>query len=276
MARDFHDRFQLPIASDEARRRFINRALNDVFSRFFGVEGFFVQGIDFLDRAKLESNVVSSLGEVYLTGAAVAHASKSFLNCLLALESLHHHLGPWPQEKKFVANAIERLLSESETDLGVSWDGQAFRLSGAAELDQALVNEPLRWIRPQRYETVRAPFTKGLQHYLESIQDPAKLADVVTDAYEAMEAMAKIVTRRPQMDLSANAELFISKIGVSEAYKKILKEYISYAQSFRHAAPQESPRPTPVRRETESFLYLTGIFLRLAIQHLEGEEPSAA
>lgn len=271
MPREFHDRFNVEVGADEARRRFINRALNDIFNRYFSIEGFFVRSIDVMERMKLEADVVSSLGERYVAGAAVTHAAKSFTSCLLALESIHSHLSPWQREQSFVDDQIGRLISESETDLGVSWDGHAFRLSGAQELDEAIINQPLRWLSDEQYKSVRSPFEKALQHYLESLDQPNKLADVITDSHEALEAMAKIVTERLNKDLSANAELFVSKLGISESYKRLLKDYISYAQQFRHAATQTSPRQSPDRKETESFLYMTGIFLRLAIESLKSD-----
>lgn len=95
---------------------------------------------------------------------------------------------------------------------------------------------------------------------------PELLSDVITDAYEALEALAKIVTGRESKDLSGNAELFIKKLGVSENYKKMLKEYISLANEFRHAAQEGKEKPKLTIPEVESFIYLTGLFIRLATQ----------
>lgn len=83
--------------------------------------------------------------------------------------------------------------------------------------------------------------------------------------YKALEAMAKIVTGRPESDLSANRELFIQRLGVSEEYKRLLKEYTDYAHRFRHAPSEKRPRPELSHAETESFVYLTGVFPRLAM-----------
>ena len=83
--------------------------------------------------------------------------------------------------------------------------------------------------------------------------------------YEALEALAKIVTGRGR-DLSGNAELFIKKLRASQGYKKILKDYISYANEFRHAQQEEKKKPARSISEVESFVYLTGLFIRLAIQ----------
>jgi hypothetical protein len=83
--------------------------------------------------------------------------------------------------------------------------------------------------------------------------------------YESLEALARIITERPERDLSANRELFISRIKVSELYKELLKVYIDYACEFRHAAVESKPRPKISQREAESFVYLTGLFIRLAL-----------
>jgi hypothetical protein len=83
--------------------------------------------------------------------------------------------------------------------------------------------------------------------------------------YEALEALAKIVTGRPDKDLSANRELFIKKVKASDEYKQLLKDYIDYANKFRHAVKEGESRPKLTEKEAESFIYLTGLFIRLAI-----------
>jgi len=83
--------------------------------------------------------------------------------------------------------------------------------------------------------------------------------------YEALEALAKIVTGRDK-DLSANAESFLKNLSISEPYKKLPKEYISYANNFRHAAATNAKKPNLSMAEVESFTYLTGVFIRLAIE----------
>jgi hypothetical protein len=83
--------------------------------------------------------------------------------------------------------------------------------------------------------------------------------------YESLEALAGIITNRPKKDLSANRELFISKVKASDEYKKILSEYINYSNEFRHAAEEGRSKPAILPKEVESFIYLTGLFIRLAI-----------
>lgn len=160
---------------------------------------------------------------------------------------------------------VERTLRDAEVDLGVGYENGTFLRSGAELLDEKLINEALRWLSSRQHESILKPFSKGLEHFLKAGKSPELLSDVVTDMYEALEALGKIVTNRDK-DLSANAELFLKKLGVSEAYKKLLKEYISYANKFRHAADTSVPKPNLSTAEVESFIYLTGVFVRLAIQ----------
>jgi hypothetical protein len=89
---------------------------------------------------------------------------------------------------------IVEIIHLSEVDLGISWQRGVFLKKGAQILDEKLVNESLRWLADARYKTVLVPFQKGLSHLLEGTKDSQRFGDTVTDMYEALEAMAKIVT----------------------------------------------------------------------------------
>lgn len=157
------------------------------------------------------------------------------------------------------------IISMSEIDLEITWAAGYFKRTGAKLLDSALVNEPLQWLSDPKYTNVRKPFQKGLQHYTEAIKRPELLEDTVIAMYEALEALAKIVTNKPSGDLSENRELFVKKVGLSEYYKKMLKDYISYANEFRHGKEETKKKPIPSSKEVEAFIYTTGLFIRLAI-----------
>jgi hypothetical protein len=208
---------------------------------------------------------VSALGLRYVPGSTMErYIQQDFLNCLQALEAFYKAVIPSGLEKD-LSEIINDLLLESEVDLGIRWLQGRFIKSGAKLLDEELVNKSLHWLGEKNYETVLQPFTKGLEHFLQSQKRPEVLADVITDMYEAVEALAKIITGRQDKDLSANRELFLKQVKASDAYKVLLKDYIEYANNFRHALKQEEKRPPLSVAEVESFVYLTGIFIRLAI-----------
>ena len=189
-----------------------------------------------------------------------------FFDALKAIEGMHS-MAAGPFERQLNA-AIEYLLGISEIDLGIQWRPPFFfLLAGAKELDEKLVNDNLLWLRSDSsFEGVLATLPKGLHHFLHSQNRPELLNDVITDMYESLEALAKLVTGRDS-DLSGNAERFIKDVKASDEYKAILKNYIDYANRFRHAARKTQPRPVLSARETESFIYLTGLFTEARAAH---------
>ncbi len=255
----FTKRFNIEIDHDEAKRRFVNRAYNRIFSNFF------YNKIDSNTRYKIHTEIVSALGDRRSSHQSLSEQiGYEFFRNLLALETFYQSLDYY--KKVELDMLIKQLIDESEFDINIRWVKGRFLKSGAKLLDEKLVNDILDWLREKQYASVLAPFEKGLEHFLHSEKRPELLSDVVTDMYEALEALSKIITKRPQKDLSANRELFISKVKASNEYKKILMEYISYANEFRHASEEGKNKPSVSQREVESFIYLTGLFIRLAIQ----------
>lgn len=267
----FHQRFNIEVDLEEAKPRFVNRVLNTIDLKMGGLATEHKYPYRYRDEMIYVANV---LGEEasgasplkYYTGA-------DFNKLLLCLEALYAALkeyksfgSPWELEN--LDDIVKWALSISEVDLGIQWRGGIFYPSGAKLMDEELVNEPLKWLADPKYKNVLAPFRKGLTHYLEANRNPEKLADTVTDMYEALEAMAKVITGRDK-DLSANRESFISRLNLSSHYKVMLKNHIEYANEYRHAAEPSVERKLPLSNEVEAFVYSTGLFIRLAIQQLD-------
>ena len=140
-----------------------------------------------------------------------------------------------------------------------------FTRKGAPYLDEGLVNDPLHWLRDANQENVIKPFEKGMKRMDGKLKIPERCGDVVTDMYESLEALAKIVTKSDR-ELAGNREKFASEIELPKEYNQMLKEYVDFGCKYRHAAGIEKPRIYPTPNEAESFIYLTGIFLRFALQ----------
>ncbi len=261
MAAKFHERFEIEVGVKEAQRRFTARVDNLVFAQFIGI------GLQ-ARQVEVVRYIASILGDRYTHNyLGVLSGAADFHRHLQAVEALYAYVGQDRYEAAKQAQLTETVLAildMSETDIGVRWESGHFIPEGARLLDDKLVNDPLRWLRARGHANVLNPYEKGLEHLLQSQKNPALLSDVVTDMYEALEALAKVTTGR-EADLSANRELFISKVKVSDAYKRLLREYIEYANDFRHAAEQGTVRPTPSAAEVEGFVYLTGTFIRLAM-----------
>lgn len=263
--RQFHDRFDIDVGIDQAQQRFVNRIYSLIFEEMS--DGTWTRRLSELGISNYElcRFVAFSLGEKrpqYFNPAVFV--GDDFYRCLRVLEAIYKALLDTGVEGD-LSRDIELALDVSEIDLGIDWQPPVFVRTGAPLLDENMVNEPLRWLAEPKYESVRKPFEKGLSHYLEATHRPDRLPDVITDMYEAVEALAKIVTDRDK-DLSGNREVFIKSIKASDSYKQLLKDYIAYANQYRHAPKQNRPRPPLSEPEVESFIYLTGLFIRLTIR----------
>jgi hypothetical protein len=253
----FEERFGLVVGVDKARERFVHRAQYAIFSKYVRDSG---QEFDYIEA------ILLGLGrpETFLQLELPRIVGPDFYDNLKAIECVRQ----MAHDPAVLDAMVFFVLNESEIDLGVRWENGVFVKAGAPLLDDKLVRDVLGWARDKKYETVIAPFEKGLRHFLESTKRSELLSDVVTDMYEALEAVAKIVTERKN-DLSSNRERFIKAVRVPDAYKKILKEYIDYGCEFRHAADASEQKPAPSPEEVESFIYLTGIFVRFAMKTLD-------
>jgi len=265
----FHQRFNIEVELEAAKQRFISRLFNLIDGDFLG----FTRKQCHLSEYVLAFKYVAfKLGIRYDGNNTLEYyAGSEFLQVLRTIEALFKafQLENYANSADRLDKIVELAISESEIDLGISWRGGLFYPSGAKLMDEELVNEPLRWLADPKYNNVLAPFKKGLTHYLEANKNPEKLADTITDIYEALEAMAKFVTGRDK-DLSANRELFVSKLRLGRQYGKMLIDYIDYANDYRHGTEPSKTRANPNPNEVEAFIYTTGLFIRLAVKQLEG------
>lgn len=222
--------------------------------------------------------VTNTLGERFTYGLSdlLNYLQGDFYRSLQALEALYGAYEALERESRHVSYAsarravndfILRLLEESETDLGIRWEKGCFVPTGAQLLDEQLVNDPLKWLKgDSSLAAVLIPFERGLSHFIQAGKNPNILTDVINNMHESLEALAQIVTERPKEDLSSNRELFIKKIAAPEPYKELLKTYINYANELARHAREGALKPRLSLAEVESFVYLTGLFIRMAIQ----------
>ena len=193
----------------------------------------------------------------------------NYLEVLRGIEVIYNNSTYFDMKLIIDKNMRDHIIPASELDLDVRWENGKFIRIGAKLFDEKIVDDVLNWLRRKGHPTVIEPFEKARHHFLEAESQPKVLSDVITDAYEALEALTKTVLDNNQ-DLSKNREKFVNKIKGKEFHKKILKEYVDYGNKYRHAADPKSPRPQPTIAEAEFFLYFTGTFIRLAVENWEG------
>ena len=251
----FHKRFNVPINVDEAQRRFM--------SRCFNMMEIFLENVRQAGHPQIYKSIATRVGVAHYTFNLSRYLQSDFPECLQTLEAIHQCLAG-KNQSDFV-RGINVAMSLCEVDLGVQFKDGVFWKSGAQSLDEELVNESLRWLSDARYKSVLAPFKKGLSDFLLATKETERHKDVITEMYEALEAMAKVVCDNGK-DLSANNETFVGKLGLSEYYEKMLKDFIRFGCEFRHGEGQKKPRTKLTAQEVEAFVYMTGLFIRLAIE----------
>lgn len=251
---NFYERFEsLGIDVEEARRRFTTRVLLTLFPNYPRMGG---------NRLIQFNAVRKALGEPVRTVEDVESLVRSdFYRLLDMLERL---MAGWPSTLDFV----QRLVETADIDIGITWNEGKFHPRGAKLLDDRLINDPLEWLKNANLPTVYEPFEKALNHLLRARADEGRLADAVTDAYDALEAIAKAVCESDKK-FDQLREQYVSKIGASREFKAIAKALSDYAHVFRHGSSVTMPKPALSYAEVESFLYVVGIFTRLGTESLD-------
>jgi hypothetical protein len=261
----FRRRFNnIDINTEEAQRRFVNRMLYVLFPKY---------PIPYGDELQVVSRAIGETITSITDLETLVHSD--FCRMLDMLERLTRHL-PHRTPKNSHQMTSEKLIDEirkeldcADIDLEVDWKDGAFFPRSAALLDRVLVDEPLDWLTNLGLSSAATPFRKSLDHLLHARNDPKLLSDAITDAFDALESMAK-ETCKNNNTFDANRETFIKKANVSDSFKRITKELAQYAHSFRHGSSETRPKPQPSFLETELFIYTVGILLRSASQSIGG------
>jgi hypothetical protein len=252
-ANNFYRRFAIDLPLEEAQRRFVNRALNMVFEKFY-------LSLSDTERVTVKRLVTTDLGErTNYQRSFESYIDGDFQTCLRALEALAVCFPPGRR-----SDELERLIDFLIKVSGIKWSGAQFHPSGAKELDDALVNSVLDWLQGEKYHAVRAAYAKAIGHLVDSAKRPHLLSDVITDSYEALESLAKVVTGNERKDLSANREAFLSKLRAPDEVRTLLKEYIAYGCEYRHGSGSVKREP-PSEADAEMYVYMTGALIRRAV-----------
>lgn len=120
MAKDFYTRFNIEIGLDEARRRFVNRAQNLVFTDLLGK----LNSIDRDYRFRILMEIATSLGEPYFyNSSAKDYTKENFQRTLEAIEAFYKAM---PFNQSSLDDIINRLIKESEVNLSIHWKGGRF------------------------------------------------------------------------------------------------------------------------------------------------------
>jgi hypothetical protein len=178
-----------------------------------------------------------------------------FLETLKVLGFCHAALRLSAREQDNLSEWIETALENATVHLGVSWADGMFYPSGAKELDENLIEEPLMWLTD--FPAEKADYLKALTGYASN-----RLDDVIVNCYLAVEGIGRTILGNSRT-LDNNREGLLKKVGLSQEWKALLNNFISYANEFKRHASDKRHDLNPI--EVEGFLYMTGVILRMVI-----------
>lgn len=203
----------------------------------------------------------SILHEEYLPASIRTLTGDDFHKTLLVLCILYVYLKKEDTynpntTRQWLSDTIESVMSRCSSDIGIRWKEGFFYPAGAEELDKPLIEETLTWLNA--YPNERKDYRKALEYYLEE----KSLDDVIKNCYSAIEGVTRKVLGNDKT-LDKNKNELLRKINLSDGWNSILANYIKYAHDYRHASAE---RHKITKQETEAYLYMTGLIIRLIIE----------
>jgi hypothetical protein len=178
-----------------------------------------------------------------------------FMETIKVLSFLYGALNEAPKEQETLSGWIETALEQATLDLGVAWNEGMFYPSGARELDKKLIEEPFKWL--DDFPNEKTDYLKAVTGYTNK-----KLDEVIINCYVAVEGLARAILGNKKT-LDNNREGLMKKLGLSQEWKALLGNFITYASEFKRHASESRHNLNPI--EVEGFLYMTGVLLRMMI-----------
>jgi len=148
--------------------------------------------------------------------------------------------------------------------LGISWRNGKFYPAEAKELSEKLIYEPLEWLKD--YPKSELIFKNALDHYSKSLQDPIKRKDVISNSFQAVEELTRSFLNNDK-SFDNNFSDLVETLKLNNHWRQILNRYKELSKEFgRHPGREEF---IPEQSDTEAFLYLSGLIMRLVLEKLK-------
>lgn len=276
---DFKKRFSISIDPEEVRKDFVNKANHFLFQNLDEKIGRYyinsTPGKKFFDficlsigKEPRETLIEDFSGDSVMP--KIRQLTKNdFDMTMVLIETVYDYFQKFYDYDKdkwielinvTVTGALEQLVP-----LNIYWHDGKFYPQGAEVLDEKLIKDQLDWLNT--YPKVREFFKNSLDHYATSENDAIKRKDTVHNAFMAVDQMSRIILNNDKA-FDNNYNLFVNKIGLNTNWKNILNYYKELSKEFgRH--PGVGDEYIPEKADTEAFLYLSGIILRLSIQKIK-------
>lgn len=160
---------------------------------------------------------------------------------------------------------VAKAFEYSVVNLGYRFERAKFTKTGAEELDQKLLLEPLDWLRtfPNSGEAFERSLTSLLRN---------ELKDAVTNSYSSFESLAKTILRSDKsLDSDESRRELVKSLELEKEWGQMFYWYCKSAHEFssRHGQREGNGSEVGLTYElAEFYVYMTGTFIRLTIQRV--------
>jgi hypothetical protein len=283
MQNDFRNRMNLgEITEEEVKKRFLNRIKVSIFiwlqstdRTIFFDENFIWWISEQMGESWSEEVHLRSSGYDYWTNLTLEKMSgNDFYKTIEIVEKCYQYVeegrtreihGYVYDDSKIVNKRkfdeiMENIMLLSEINIGIFWKNGKFYLSGAKELDEALIGDSLDWLN--KHPKTKEQFSIALSHYKKSLTSVASGKDAITNCYTSIEFLAQDFLGNDK-NFDKNSDLIVDKLKLPKEYKNIVYYYKQIANEYssRHAGSD------PSHLDVEAFVYLTGLLIRLVSRY---------
>jgi hypothetical protein len=162
-----------------------------------------------------------------------------------------------------------KIALRQNNDIGVSYKDGKFFPSGAKELDEELTNKIHHWLN--KYPKVKSLYLNALDCYAGSLKNDIKRKDVVSNAFQAVEELTKIILGNKTLSFDKNLDTLVEKLKLNKKWSQVFHQYKELSKEYgRHSG--KSDDFIPAKNDTEAFLFLSGIIIRLIVTNMEDGE----
>lgn len=255
MTSEFDNNFQIPVSLDLEKEKFVNRIELTIFNYLINFD--FYESLLTSVCFYLGISVKPFIKNNGYNGKFFANLSKltgnDFLLTLKVLAIAYKVLEKNWKARNEISDTIIVTIKMARIDLGIRWESGMFYPAGSTLLDKDLVDNTFGI--NQLYDEEVINFKKALEHLLNKSYNEA-----ISNCFIAIEGIARKYLNN-QKTLDNNKLALLQKLKLSNDWTKILSSYIDFAHKYgRHADPA---RHNINLLELESFIYLTGLMIRL-------------
>lgn len=277
---DFNKRFGKNVSLEDLKVNFMNTIIHYLIEPLDDEDGneYTDYSKKLFDFVAMEFNFIPSeiiakynkgsfyAGEIYKPPLTI-FSEKNFEKNLLLIEIIYDYFLNSNEYEKDVwlknINTVVTVALNQPISLGVTWRDGKFYPEGAKEFDEKLISDVLKWLDSS--PKIQSLYKNALDHYSQSLKEPIKRKDVVSNAFQAVEKLTQEFLNSPKGSFDNNFNALVDKLILDKEWKKIFNSYKELSKEFgRHASNNKNF--IPAQEDAEAFLYLSGLILRLILQ----------